>query len=208
MFSLALLSCAPTSSHESTGDGKEDLKEFSLSVIAESQRFASQFDKIKTKYKEETGIDVHVSYLIGDGVKSYDMAFGMVQTLNGFINRGEIEEVSGSLREDIENRLGERCLDAFRNDGKFYSFPMGISVDSYFVYDKTVLSQDEVSSWDSILDKVESSGEGKKGAIMSFGPMDYFGAFHANGLDTTFSEKRIENCKGFIKIVQSAVPFP
>ena len=209
---LALNSCGSNSS-----SSVEELKECSLSILVRDEKLKDTIKEINANYQKETGITLKISYRFSDAVAANqkalpcDLYFGPVASLNQISYQDDFEILSEDYRQDVVARMDESTVKAFQWKDSFPTFPVGIAVNPYLAYDKTIFTEEDVASWDDIIRTLQPFDPVKKVAFIGLSPMDYFGAFCANGLDTTItkdgnsdnfnSEQGLKVAKGLSKLL-------
>lgn len=173
------------------GCSNADNKSYSFSFFVESENLRNALKIIEEQYENKTNVNLDISYVIGgEGIDNsgfnYDLAFGSFADLKEFIQNNQIEVLNEKYKKIVAKNMDEHCLKAFTYNKEIPAFPIGIGVYPFFAYDGSLFKENEVTNWDSILNKTEEYDNKKN--ILCFGPMDYFGAFYGNGLDTIISK--------------------
>ena len=209
---LALNSCGNNSS-----SSVEELKECSLSILVRNEKLKDTIKEINANYQKETGITLKISYKFSDAVAANqkvlpcDLCFGPVASFDQVSYQDDFEILSEDYRQDVVARMDESTVKAFQWKDSFPTFPVGIAVNPYLAYDKTIFTEEDVASWDDIIRTLQPFSSVKKVAFLGLSAMDYFGAFCANGLDTTItkdgnsdnfnSEQGLKVAKGLSKLL-------
>ena len=88
--------------------------------------------------------------------------------------------------EDVKSRNLSGSVEAATMDGKLYAYPMTADNGYFLYYDKSVLSEDDVKSMDTLLAKADASG---KKFMMSLNDAWYVYSFYAGaGLKATLAD--------------------
>ena len=209
---LVLNSCGSNSS-----SSVEELKECSLSILVRSEKQKDAIKEINANYQKETGITLKISYKSSEAVAANqkvlpcDLCFGPVASLDQASYQDDVEILSDDYRQDVVARMDESTVKAFQWKDSFPTFPVGIAVNPYLAYNKTIFAEEDVASWDDIIRTLQPFSSVKKVAFLGLSAMDYFGAFCANGLDTTIatdgnsdnfnSEQGLKVAKGLSKLL-------
>lgn len=70
-----------------------------------------------------------------------------------------IQNYTGKSVEDIKAANGAGSVTAASKDGKLYAFPMGGGNNYFLYYDSSVLTEEDVASWDALLAAADAAGK-------------------------------------------------
>lgn len=91
---------------------------------------------------------------------------------NALATLDELDEafkaVVGKSIDDIMNEHTDSSVAGVTKEGKKYAFPMGAGNNLFLFYDKTVLNEDQVGSWDDLLAAANAAGK-KVGMTLASG---------------------------------------
>ena len=105
--------------------------------------------------------------------------------LNELVAAGALQEILLNP-EDVKSRNLTGSVEAATMDGKLYAYPMTADNGYFLYYDKSVLSEDDVKSMDTLLAKADASG---KKFMMSLNDAWYVYSFYAGaGLKATLAD--------------------
>ncbi len=79
-----------------------------------------------------------------------------------------LQTYAGKSVEDVKKANVDFSVDAASQDGTLYAFPMTADNGYFLLYDSNVLSEDDVKSWDSMLEAAGAAGK-KVGFVMASG---------------------------------------
>ena len=102
-----------------------------------------------------------------------DLCFGPVASLDQVSYQDGVEFLSEDYRQDVVARMDESTVKAFQWKDSFPTFPVGIAVNPYLAYDKTIFAEDDVASWDDIIRTLSPFSSVKKVAFMGLSAMDF-----------------------------------
>ena len=184
-------------------------------------------NKDKVKLTVEIGVESEQSVkdtILGDVEGAADIFSFANDQVNELVQAGALMEIPSNYSglADVKSRNVEGSVKAATVDGKLYAFPRTADNGYFLFYDKSVLSEEDVASWETMLAAAEKAG--KKVTIEMNSGWYTYGFFKAvglecglgsNGKDTTMdwngkgttgvtglqvAEKMLEICKhaGFI----------
>lgn len=93
---------------------------------------------------------------------------------------------AGKTFDDVKNANGAGAVEAASIDDKLYAFPMVGGNGYYLIYDSSVLSEEDVASWDSLLAAADTAGK-KVGMTLVSGWYSA-GFFYGAGFSTSLSD--------------------
>lgn len=70
-----------------------------------------------------------------------------------------LKGVTGKSVDDIKAQNAPGSVDAAMKDGKLYAFPLGAGNNYFLYYDKSKISDDDVKTWDGLLDAAGKAGK-------------------------------------------------
>lgn len=123
---------------------------------------------------------------------------------------GAALQVAGKSLDDVKAANGEGSVEAASIDGNLYAFPMAGDNGYFLYYDSSVLSEEDVASWDSLLAAAEAAGK-QVGMTLSSGWYNasfFYGAGFTTGLNedgTTAMDWNGTSADGYtgVQVVQS-----
>ena len=207
-ISFSLFSCSPKTNDLVKG-------KYSFSLGAHNQDAIAAIKEMVKDYEDKhPRIDLVVTYhnyqTEGLGKRS-DIWFTSAAFAQELIN--DIETIPDKYSKTIKEKMGSSAIQHFLYQDSFSCFPMGILAHPSFYYFGDVFTEEEVKSWDTIIEKTKTFDSVKKNAFSYFAADEYMGAFHANGLVTSFSgnsvtdnlntAKGLEVAKGLSKLFGS-----
>lgn len=98
---------------------------------------------------------------------------------------GEALQVAGKTLDDVKNANVEASVEAASYDGNLYAFPRSGDNGYFLYYDSSVLTEEDVASWDSLLAAAEKAGK-KVGMTYASGWYNasfFYGAGFTTGLN-------------------------
>lgn len=98
---------------------------------------------------------------------------------------GAIVNYTGKSIADIKTANSEGSIEAATYQDKFYAFPMSADNGYFLYYDSSILSEEDVASWDTLLDKAGKAGK-KVGMTLASGWYNasfFYGAGFTTGLN-------------------------
>lgn len=104
-----------------------------------------------------------------------------------------------SFKKEVKNRDNKEIVNRFTSNSNLYGFPLDFYLNTYLFYDSSSVSNDDLSSWDKLIDKANSLN--KKIAIITQFDMQFSGLFYKNNVDTTFDFTK-DNGQGKIATVK------
>lgn len=101
---------------------------------------------------------------------------------------GEALTVAGKSLDDVKSANGEGAVEAASIGGTMYAFPMAGDNSYFMYYDSSLLSEEDVASWDSLLAAAEKAGK-KVGMTLASG---WYNAsfFYGAGFTTALNEDK------------------
>ncbi len=97
-----------------------------------------------------------------------------------------LQTYAGKSVEDVKSANAAGAVEAATRDGQLYAFPMTADNGYFLLYDSSVLSEEDVKSWDSLLAAAEAAGK-KVGFTLASG---WYNAsfFYGAGFSTVLKE--------------------
>lgn len=174
---------------------------FTIQLGVESESTAK--DTILTDIQAAADVFAFASDQLPDLVKA-----GALQSLDEL--DPAIQNYAGKSLDDIKNANVSGSVEAATYDGTMYAFPMSADNGFFLFYDSSVLSGEDVASWDSLLAAAEAAGK-KVGMTLSSGWYNasfFYGAGFTTGLNddgTTSIDWNGTSADGYtgVQVVQS-----
>ena len=174
---------------------------FTIQLGVESESTAK--DTILTDIQAAADVFAFASDQLPDLVKA-----GALQSLDEL--DPAIQNYAGKNLDDIKNANVSGSVEAATYDGTMYAFPMSADNGFFLFYDSSVLSEEDVASWDSLLAAAEAAGK-KVGMTLSSGWYNasfFYGAGFTTGLNddgTTSIDWNGTSADGYtgVQVVQS-----
>lgn len=174
---------------------------FTIQLGVESESTAK--DTILTDIQAAADVFAFASDQLPDLVKA-----GALQSLDEL--DPAIQNYAGKSLDDIKNANVSGSVEAATYDGTMYAFPMSADNGFFLFYDSSVLSEEDVASWDSLLAAAEAAGK-KVGMTLSSGWYNasfFYGAGFTTGLNddgTTSIDWNGTSADGYtgVQVVQS-----
>lgn len=98
---------------------------------------------------------------------------------------GEVLQMAGKTLDDVKNANSAGSVEAASLDGNLYGFPRAGDNGFFLFYDSSVLSEEDVASWDSLLAAADAAGK-KVGMTLASGWYNasfFYGAGFTTGLN-------------------------
>lgn len=123
---------------------------------------------------------------------------------------GEALTVAGRTLDDVKNENVEAAVEAASVNGSLYAFPRAGDNGYFLYYDSSILSDEDVASWDNLLAAAEKNGK-KVGMTLASGWYNasfFYGAGFTTGLNddgTTSMDWNGTSAEGYtgVQVVQS-----
>ncbi len=200
VMTLSMVACGDKKESSNTEGGSTEIKNVSLTMWGAEEDQAmlrDMADKFIELHKDEVNLTVEIGVASEQSVK--DSVLGDVEgaaDLYSFAN-DQINELvaAGALMEipseydgysDVKSRNDEGSVEASTVDGKLYAFPRTSDNGYFLFYNSSVLSEEDVASWETMLAKAEEAGK-KVTMEMNSGWYTY-GFFQAVGLECGLGE--------------------
>jgi arabinogalactan oligomer/maltooligosaccharide transport system substrate-binding protein len=151
-------------------------QKFDIQIGVESESTAK--DTVLTDVEAAADVYAFASDQIADLVSA-----GALANLDDV---GEALQTAGKTLDDVKEANGEGATEAASVDGSMYAFPMAGDNSYFMFYDKSVLSEDDVQSFDSLLAAAKKAGK-KVGMTMASGWYNasfFYGAGFTTGLNS------------------------
>lgn len=125
---------------------------------------------------------------------------------------GALQAYAGKGIADVKAANASGSVDAASYNGKFYAYPMSADNGYFLYYDSSLLTADDVKSWDSLLAAAEKTGK-KVGMTFASGWYNasfFYGAGFTTGLNadgTTTIDFNGKSADGYtgVQVVQSMI---
>lgn len=101
--------------------------------------------------------------------------------LPGLVEAGALQPVQATYTYDPKTENASQIVDAASVDGQLYAYPLTASNGYFLFYNKNLLSEDDVKSWDALLAAAEA--QGKKVGMEVSGAWFMYGFFAGAGLE-------------------------
>ncbi len=148
---------------------------FDISIGVESESTAK--DTILTDPEAAADVFAFASDQIFDLVNA-----GALLNLEDF---GEVLQMAGKTLDDVKAANVAGSVEAATVDGSLYAFPRAADNGYFLYYDSSVLSEEDVASWDSLLAAADAAGK-KVGMTLASGWYNasfFYGAGFTTGLN-------------------------
>lgn len=212
-MALSLAACGKSTSSSGTGSSDSGSKTpattgtVSLRVwgAEEDQTLLSELvEKFKAQYPDqEFNIEIGVESestakdtILTDIEAAADVFAFSSDQINELYAAGALADIesmeaalttyAGKTFDDIKAANGAGAVDAASIDDKLYAFPMVGGNGYYLIYDSSVLTEDDVKSWDSLLAAADAAGS-KVGMTLASGWYNA-GFFYGAGFTTALSD--------------------
>lgn len=153
-----------------------DYANFTIELGVESESTAK--DTVLTDIEAAADVYAFASDQLIDLVKA-----GALQPIDDM--DGALQAYAGKSVADVKSANGEGSVGAATYQDKLYAFPMSADNGYFLYYDSTVLSAEDVASWDTMLAKAGEAGK-KVGMTMASGWYNasfFYGAGFTTGLN-------------------------
>lgn len=144
---------------ESFKENYKDVADFNIELGVESEADAK--DDVLTDISAAADVYAFASDQLNDLVKA-----GALECIDDMDD--VLQTYAGKSVEDVKNANASGSVDASSIDGKLYAFPMSADNGYFLLYDSSVLSEEDVQSWDSLLAAADKAGK-KVGMILASG---------------------------------------
>lgn len=138
---------------------------FNIEIGVESESTAK--DTILTDVSAAADVFAFASDQLNDLVAGNALA-----NLNEF--DAAFKAICGKSLDDVKAQNSAGSAAAATKDGKMYAMPLGAGNNYYMYYDKSVITEEDTASWDTLLDAASKAGR-KVGMVMNSGW--YLGGF-------------------------------
>ena len=112
--------------------------------------------------------------------------------LEGLVDAGALQSVDATYTYDPAATNTKETVEAASKDGKMYAYPLTASNGYFLYYNKDVLSEDDVKSWDTMLSKAEEKG--KTVGMEVSGAWFLYGFFSGAGLEMKKGDDGKNSC--------------
>lgn len=168
---LSLVACAPAENNTSASNAAQttESKKVTLKVWAsqEDQELTQKMvDAFKAKHPEKEwditlavvgAPDAKTKYLEDPSAAADVFTFANDQ-LSDLVGSGALYEVTRNA-ENVTARNSAGSVGAASKDGKLYAYPLTADNGYFMYYDKSVLSEEDVQSLDTMLEKSKAAGK-------------------------------------------------
>ncbi len=198
VMTLSMAACGGKDDASTDGNkdsGKTEIKEVNLvmwgaeedqTMLREMCDAFIEANKDKVKLTVEIGVESEQSVkdtILGDVEGAADIFSFANDQVNELVQAGALMEIPSSYSglKDVKDRNVEGSVKAATVDGKLYAFPRTADNGYFLFYNKSVLSEEDVASWETMLEKAAAAG--KKVTIEMNSGWYTYGFFKAVGLD-------------------------
>lgn len=108
------------------------------------------------------------------------------------VKAGALQSVDATYTYDPKTANAQSTVDAASMDGKLYAYPLTASNGYFLFYNKNVLSEEDVASWDSLLAAAEA--QGKTVGMEVSGAWYLYGFFAGAGLEMYLGDDGANVC--------------
>ena len=112
--------------------------------------------------------------------------------LEGLVDAGALQSVDATYTYDPAATNTKETVEAASKDGKMYAYPLTASNGYFLYYNKDVLSEDDVKSWDTMLSK--AAEKGKTVGMEVSGAWYLYGFFSGAGLEMKKGDDGKNSC--------------
>lgn len=112
--------------------------------------------------------------------------------LYDLVNAGALQSIDATYTYDPHIVNAESTVEAASIDGKMYAYPLTASNGYFLFYNKNVLTEEDVSSWDNLIAAAEK--QGKTVGMEVSGAWFLYGFFSGAGLDMYRNEDGTNTC--------------
>ena len=148
---------------------------FDIQIGVESESTAK--DTVLTDVEAAADVYAFADDQISDLVKA-----GALLKLDDY---AEVLQMAGKTLDDVKDANVEGSVDAATIDGGLYAFPRAADNGYFLYYDASVLSEEDVASWSSLLEAADAAGK-KVGMTLASGWYNasfFYGAGFTTGLN-------------------------
>lgn len=112
--------------------------------------------------------------------------------LYDLVNAGALQSIDATYTYDPHTANSESTVTAATMNGKLYAYPLTASNGYFLFYNKNVLSEEDVASWDNLIAAAEK--QGKKVGMEVSGAWYLYGFFSGAGLDMYRNDDGTNTC--------------
>ena len=148
---------------------------FDIQIGVESESTAK--DTVLTDVEAAADVYAFADDQISDLIKA-----GALLKLDDY---AEVLQMAGKTLDDVKDANVEGSVDAATIDGGLYAFPRAADNGYFLYYDASVLSEEDVASWSSLLEAADAAGK-KVGMTLASGWYNasfFYGAGFTTGLN-------------------------
>lgn len=150
---------------------------------------AELVDEFKKKYPE---VDFNITIgseseaeckndVLSDVEEAADVFIFPDDQLPDLVKAGALQKIEATYTYDPKQTNAPQIVEAASENGDLYAYPLTASNGYFLFYDKTKLSEEDVKSWDSLLEAAEK--QGKTVGMEVSGAWFLYGFFAGAGLD-------------------------
>lgn len=88
-----------------------------------------------------------------------DVYFFADDQIEDLVKAGALQEITANYTYDVKTANQDFVVEAASVDGKLYAYPMSASNGYFLYYNKEFLSEEDVASWDTMLQKAADAGK-------------------------------------------------
>ena len=184
MISTLLAGCGGGSSEESTGEAgsssgeKQDVSLTLWGAEEDQALLQSLIDSFKEEYADAANFDISLGVesestakdtVLTDAEAAADVYAFASDQLPDLVNAGALQSIdemdealqayAGKGVADIESANSADSVEAATFNDTLYAFPMTADNGYFLYYDSSVLSEEDVASWDSLLAAADAAGK-------------------------------------------------
>lgn len=184
MISTLLAGCGGGSSEENTGEAgsssgeKQDVSLTLWGAEEDQALLQSLIDSFKEEYADAANFDISLGVesestakdtVLTDAEAAADVYAFASDQLPDLVNAGALQSIdemdealqayAGKGVADIESANSADSVEAATFNDKLYAFPMTADNGYFLYYDSSVLSEEDVASWDSLLAAADAAGK-------------------------------------------------
>lgn len=151
---------------------------FDIQIGVESESTAK--DTVLTDVEAAADVYAFASDQLNDLVNA-----GALQNLSDSNIDAVLQAYAGKTIDDVKSANSEGSVEAASIDGNLYAFPMAGDNGYFLYYDSSVLSEEDVATWDSLLEAAGNAGLQVGFALNSgwYNASFYYGAGFTTGLN-------------------------
>ena len=198
-MTLGLAACGSSDDDNAT-TGKEDVSLVMWGAEEDQTMLREMADAFIEMHKDEANITIEIGVqsesnckdnVLKDVEAAADVYSFPNDQINELVAAGALMAIPEEMNlQDIKDRNTAASVDSATVDGKLYAYPRTADNGYFLFYDSSVLSEEDVKSWTTMLDAAAAAGK-KVTMEMNSGWYTY-GFFKGAGLEVSLAENGVD----------------